>query len=420
MATRFYLSRTLTGLSLTPQGAWDDATVTRGSLSKTKDTNVSTFVQRAETNADPAWDVSGLQLISAPLDTAQTISGTFDLVAALNESAADADMFLHVHLWVSQGDTSTPRGTLLTDVIDVTELPTTAQGVQLPQQTLSSVAASVGDRIVLELGYRATNTLTASRNGRFYFGGNAATDLSSGDTDTTHPGWCEFGTTITDGETRVNWQEQWYPGGSTQTATATPPAVRGGWTVTSSIGAALSLRTSTPGVASAFISLLTGTTAQNATRLLRQFVSPPLNAGLIPASDEKITGIVSEQAADQDDVWCQYAYLMKPNGDVRTVLLDLAADPDTDNEWPTTAAGRESDAFPVAETTIVQDDRLVIEMGVKQLGTPAANGTVNARHGGTGADAQVGDTDTTKPTWLIFAAAAAAASRNQGAVWVGL
>lgn len=421
MASRLYLTRTLQSFTPTLAGAWDQTTVTTGSLSPQKDTNAKADVQQAETSANADHDVILTRHVSAPLTAVQTIAGTVDLMVSAFESNADADMVYHVHLWVTQGDTSTPRGTLLTDYIDTgNEWPTTQAGLAMAQQTVASVAAQVGDRIVLELGYRAQNTTTSSRTGRISHGGNSATDLTAADTDTTHPAWIEFSHDIEDNETRIDWQQKWYPGGTADNETATPPAIRGAWTTTTSAGIEALLPT-TPGGSSAVLQLTAGGTDANRTRLLNRFVSGPLNAGTIPAGDERITGICLEAAADQDLVFCQHLYLMAKNGDVRATLLNLAADPDTDNEFPiTTAAGRQSDLFAVAETTIEQDDRLVLELGFKQLGTPAASGNGTIRRGGAGADAQVGDTDTTKPTWITVGGEPVTAQRGARAVWVGL
>lgn len=420
MASRMYFSRVSSGVTPTQQGAWDDtAGLTRGSLSRTKDVNADAIISRAETNASATWDVLLGQWIGAPLDTAQTISGTFDMAISALESNADAEMFLHVHVWVSQGDTSTPRGTLLTDYIDTHELPTTEAGVAITQQTLSSVSASVGDRIIVEVGYQAQNSITTSRTGRVRHGSNDATDQSAGDTTNSHPGWCEFGNTITDAETRVDWQQKWYLGASSEDATAIPPLIRGGWTTTTSVTTtgADALKTTTPGAASSAVSLIMGGTTPR-TRALKIFVSPPLNAGTIPASTYHITGLVKENATDQDVVWAVHLYLMAANGDVRATLLNLQSDADADNEWPTTEAGRQSDGFAIASQAITQDDRLVLEAGGRMISTPAANGNIQLRQGGTGADASVSDTDTTHPTWMGIVPDAT--PRRTSPIWVGI
>lgn len=422
MSTRFYIHRTGPSVSLTPNGAWDDtAGLIRGRLRKQKDTLTQTSVSRTETSTDATFDALLTQYTSDPLDTAQSISGTFDLCAAFFESNADANMVPHIHVWVSQGDTSTPRGVLLTDFVDTQEFATTDTGLQIPQQTLSSVSAQVGDRIVVEIGYQAQNTTATGRTGRVRHGGNDATDMSAGDTTTSHPGWCEFGTTIADAETRINWASKFYLGGSSEDATAIPPLTRGAWDVTTSVAetSADVLRTATPGVASSTMSLAMTTTTANTTRLLHHFVSAPLNAGTIPASTFHITGLTQENATDQDVVFCVHLYLMKQNGDVRATLVNLQADADADNEWPiTTPTGRQSDGFAIASQAITQDDRLVLEVGGKQLGTPAANGNIQLRQGGTGSDAQIGDTDTTRPSHI--GVLPDATPRPQGVIWVGI
>lgn len=416
MATRWYMQRTAAGFTPTLNGAWDQTTVSTGKLSQVKDVNAALQVQQAETSANIDHDVVLTRHVSDPLTAAQTITGTFDLCMAAFESNADADMFFHIHAWVTQGDSSTPRGVLLSDYIDNNELPTSEQGHAITQQSVSSVDAEVGDRIVVEVGYRATNSTTSSRTGRTYHGGTGA-DITVGGA-VTLPGWCEFSHDFADSETRVNWSQKWYPGGTGDNEGATPPAIRGSWDTTTSAGVEALLAT-TPSGSSAVLQLTMGSTNQNHERLLNRFVSAPINAGVIPASEFHITGLCLAAAADQDLVFCIHLYLMAKNGDVRATLLNMAADPDTDNEFPlTTAAGRQSDGFAIASQAITQDDRLVLELGAKQLGTPAASGNATIRRGGNGADAQVGDTDTTKPTWLGIVPTAT--PRSQTAIWIGL
>jgi hypothetical protein len=420
-ATRFYLTRETAPITPTANGAWDDATpTTRGKLQRQKGVNTAANSLKSETSADPAYDALCTQQISGPL-AAQTITGTFDLCVRANESAAGNDMFLHVHVWVTQGDTSTARGVLISDYIHSSELSTTAQGVQITQQTVSSVAVQAGDRLVVEIGYRATNTSTSSLFAQVVTGGNASTDLFNGDTDSTHPGWCEFGFAIADTETRVNWQEKWYLGGSTEDATGIPPLFRGAWDSTSGVSLETSdaLRTATPAVASSTIAQSMGATTINRQRLLKVFVSPPLNAGTITTNTFHITGLTLEDNADPDIVWCLHAYLMAVDGEVRATLLNMQADATNANEFAiTTATGRQSDGFTMPTQAITQDDRLVLEVGCKQLATPAANRTATIRQGGTGADAAAGDTDTSKSTWFGVLVAPGGGARSQ-AVWVG-
>src|SRR5690606_2488840 len=49
-----------------------------------------------------------------------------------------------------------------------------------------------GDRIVVELGYRARNSTTSSRTGWVYFGGTDSPDMAQGATDMDRPGWIDL------------------------------------------------------------------------------------------------------------------------------------------------------------------------------------------------------------------------------------
>lgn len=185
--TRLYLTnKTAPYTPATLRGAWDD---TGGQVTRALDPvrargGEITFVSRAETNASPTWDVLLYRGVSGPL-AAQTISGTIDvLIGVVESSFADSDFYWHVHLYVTQGDSDTPRGDLLTDYVENTtnEWNTTAQGYALQSaQALSSLAVSAGDRLVVELGYIARNVLTASRVGALWYGTQRPGDLVDGD-----------------------------------------------------------------------------------------------------------------------------------------------------------------------------------------------------------------------------------------------
>jgi hypothetical protein len=204
MATRLYPWGSAAHASvaaLTPQGAWNQIGVFVGvALATTKSGSVINNPV-AETNSNTAWDVLTHFAVSEQLDANHTFGGTLDLCLAALESNAAADFFYHIHAWVTQGSTHSVRGTLLTDYVEsagADEWPTTATGQQLAApQSLSTVNALAGDRIVIEIGYRATNNVTTSRTGRVYIGGTSGTDLTDGDTDTSHPGWVEFSDTLT-------------------------------------------------------------------------------------------------------------------------------------------------------------------------------------------------------------------------------
>jgi len=161
------------------RGAWDDtaSAVTRmlDPLKRGLGTTATQAV--AETNAAGDWDVLLYRGVSGPLD-AQTITGTVDVRLQIQESNADANFVWHVHIYVTAGDTDTVRGTLLADYIGSTEWPTTLLGRGLDAaQTLTNIGAiTAGDRLVVEIGYRATNTHTTSRSGSCVLGTMGATN----------------------------------------------------------------------------------------------------------------------------------------------------------------------------------------------------------------------------------------------------
>jgi hypothetical protein len=401
MASRWYFTREGAPISPALNGAWDQTTLVRGELKRMKGPSSALSTQQTETSADPARDVVLQQHVSRAMDVAQTISGTVRVVRMAFESNADAEFLTHLHIWVVQSDGSTVRGVLLADSIGATEWPTTEQAIDTGAIALSAVAAEVGDRIVVEWGYRATNSHTTGRSGRAWHGGNAA-DLAPGGTATTDVGWIEFSHDFVWAEATIDWANHWYL--TRDDAPAQPSAHRGAWTSTTAVNAGGSryLSQSTPPNSGQTVGFTMGGTEANRTRLLGVWASNPFNAGSIPASVFRITGLAIEAAADQDLVWALHLYVMASNGDVRTTLLNLVADATTANEWATTLTGRQSDEFAVPAASVLAGDRLVLEVGAKQLGTPAASGNASFRMGGTGADAQVGDTDTNKPTHFSF------------------
>ncbi|MFE5853208.1 hypothetical protein ACFQ61_08300 [Streptomyces sp. NPDC056500] len=104
-------------------------------------------------------------------------------------------MVTRAHIYVTVGDSDTVRGTLLANHTSAVVFPTTAAGGGTTGAAITSVGIQAGDRIVVELGYQATNAVTPSYTGRLYYGGSGPTDLASGATGvTTDPGWVEFST----------------------------------------------------------------------------------------------------------------------------------------------------------------------------------------------------------------------------------
>lgn len=210
--TRFYLPSTGTA-AINPSfdAAWNDTSqVASRPANTTKGT--SSFVEVADTEASSSnlWDVCLGRFISEPL-AAQTIAGAVKGYIRARESAAGANARSQMVIRVVSGDGSVVRGTLHeqdnrtineSEWVATTTLtaarnarfPTTQASAAVPSMT--SVTAQDGDRIVIEVGGRAVNTVTTTFTLAMRFGENAA-DLAENETGTTEGApWIEFDSSI--------------------------------------------------------------------------------------------------------------------------------------------------------------------------------------------------------------------------------
>lgn len=204
MATKFYLNDFAAPYTpATIRGAWDETAgaVTRQLAQDKIEGGSITTVSRAETVTTLDYDVLLYRGVSGPL-TAQTISGTLDVVISVVEGATAADFVWHIHAYVTQGDSDTPRGTLLSDYTETTAnewgtAASTSGKALASAQTVTNVVCSAGDRIVVEIGYRAKNTVTTSFTGTLRYGGDTSTsDLTAGGNGQTLAGFLNFSGTI--------------------------------------------------------------------------------------------------------------------------------------------------------------------------------------------------------------------------------
>lgn len=189
MATKLYIHDTVAPgyTPATIRGAWDATAgaVVRALVGALNGATIAS-IAIAEASATNNWDVLLLRGISRPLSGDQTISGTLTLILGVKEANIAANDVYHVHAYVTQGDSDTPRGTLLADSIGASEWPTTAAGLTTGALALDAVNALSGDRIVVEIGYQAQNTSTTSYAGTLYYGNPYdASDLTDADTDVT-------------------------------------------------------------------------------------------------------------------------------------------------------------------------------------------------------------------------------------------
>ncbi len=155
----------------------------------------------AETQAAAA-NVGARVYVSEPL-AAQTISGTISAAIRALESAAAADASLQIVCRVVSADGATTRAHLYlghTAALNTTagalgqEIATAAQTRIFNAVPLTSYACARGDRVTVEIGWRAHNTVTTSYSATLRFGdpaGVADFPLNAGGTADSTP-WAEF------------------------------------------------------------------------------------------------------------------------------------------------------------------------------------------------------------------------------------
>jgi hypothetical protein len=198
MTRRYYLANAAAPFTPTTiRGAWDQTASSVTNLLGSVPSGGAATVAMTEVNVTNLWDVLFGRWVSEPIYHAGTLAGTATWIAGVLESSLSANDFFHVHIFVTVGSTDVVRGTLLTDSIGATEFPNpTATGRGEGAKTITSTAVSVGDRIVVEIGYQAQNTVTTSFTGTMNYGNTGTTDLASASTAvTTNPGWIEFSDT---------------------------------------------------------------------------------------------------------------------------------------------------------------------------------------------------------------------------------
>jgi hypothetical protein len=205
MATRFYLhNATAPYTPATFRGAWDatGSAVTKkldaGRLPSDAIANVAVYI-----SGTAPYDVCFYRGVSGPLSAGTIGTGTVNLCVGVRQDGAGMDGYWHLHIFVTQGDSDTVRGTLLNDYVEDTtnELYVYHLGKALQSaQSLSSVVVSAGDRIVVELGIVKRGS-SSSWCWVDYGTPSTGVDLSVGADGTALPGWIEFSETFSTSET---------------------------------------------------------------------------------------------------------------------------------------------------------------------------------------------------------------------------
>jgi len=154
----------------------------------------------AEKAASEAVTASGAYVLVRQYITgrlaAQTISGTVKGQIRAKESNAAADFCRTIIIYVVSADGKTIRGTLyqlLPSALTAEFVAALTNRYYPPSASVTTLAIQNGDRIVIEIGFRAFNAVATAYTGTLEFGDANANDLPEDETDTNqYCPWIEF------------------------------------------------------------------------------------------------------------------------------------------------------------------------------------------------------------------------------------
>lgn len=206
MATRFYLPASgAAAVSPAFSTSWVQTTgaVRRRCVLAKTNTSV-TGLTIGETVA-AAEDVLYAQYVSDALPGGKAISGTIQGIIECSQASGAFDFCSQVVAWVVKSD-GTSRGELRAPITTAlsnewSTFPARRFFPRAGTQTVNTVNAHAGDRIVLEIGIRPFNALVGAppRNGTIRFGDeNPSTDMpfNEASASTNNAPWIEFSTDI--------------------------------------------------------------------------------------------------------------------------------------------------------------------------------------------------------------------------------
>lgn len=178
--TRLYLSAQAAPYTpATFKGAWDDTSfaITK-KLTFNKPDTTNAHAQASETSSNNQWDLLNYRGVTDGL-TAQTIGGTLSaMIVAFAGAFANHLMYWHIHLYATVGDSDSVRHTFINDYRENApsndDFPAPVNWGGFPLGTdnpvtgtiapvsLTSGSIQTGDRLVIEIGVVARNSLTGS------------------------------------------------------------------------------------------------------------------------------------------------------------------------------------------------------------------------------------------------------------------
>lgn len=200
MATRLYFNNTAAPYTPTTiRGSWNRTTgaVTK-LLGAAHDSGAPATVNTTKPVTTNNYNVLFGRWISAPAAASGSLSGVVSWAIGAFESSASANDHLRIHIYVTTGDSDTPRGTLLSGFLDsANEFTTTAAGYSSLDQTISTLSVTAGDRVVVEVGYQSQTTsssfsATMNYGGFQFYRDLVANGAGIGTAPATYFGWIQF------------------------------------------------------------------------------------------------------------------------------------------------------------------------------------------------------------------------------------
>lgn len=344
------------------------------------------FVSVAETSTSVRNVQVGPTFISAPL-RAQTIAGTFTLAIKLLESAAGADMSLQCVIRVvnTSGAVVATLYAGHSAALNTTfgntgqEINTTTTQSRLLTGNLTNYACSAGDRIVVEVGVRAHNTVATSFTATVRYGDkDGGTQISSASASTTdNVPWLEFSQDLVFQATKLYLPSS----GSADIS----PAAGAAWDLTTGFTRRGTDTTVLDSAVTAQTSAAdTITTVQNI--LVAQFVSAALAAQSLDGAANLVLALTeSLSAADMslqvvirlvDSAGANKFNLYNGHSQALVVSNNFPG-----GEIGTAVSSRVLHEIPIRPTAAADGDRIVVEVGVRAHNTVTTSYTASLRFG---------------------------------------
>lgn len=410
MGYRLYLTSDAAAISPAVDASYEQSTgLTRGKLSLTK-AGTNAAISDAETVTTNPFDVVLGQWVSDPFTHAGTVDlSVHSMVIARSESATGADFQTRRIVKVVSGDGLTTR--FSSAFTSTTEWSTTLTAFTHSFATLGTVTGAVqaGDRIVVEYGFTATNTVTTSFTGTIRHGGTDTTDLANGDTGgsaTSRSPYIEFDDPRLGDLFAPVDPPDGYRLYLTSSAAPISPTPHAGFEDASQVTRGL-LSPTKSGANAAITATETSASTSHDT-LIGQWVSAPITSAGTLSGDYSVTVARMESDAAADFSLAVTIRVLSGDGSVIRGVFEsiIALAPTFSTEFPTAVAAETVGPFGGDDIACQVGDRIVVELGMRGANSVTTSYTATLRRGGTAdTDLAHGDTGTeatTRSPHIVF------------------